>query len=105
MYIRKAKIQHLLKQYKKALETYDAGLKLDPNASELIEGKRQTLQAIRSSSGAPDKARLEEAMKDPEIRVRPAPALAPRLASPSLLVSRPARSPALTFPCAAEHPE
>lgn len=70
VYIRKGKIQHMLKQYKKALETYDAGLKLDPNASELVEGRMNTLQAIRSSaaSGQADPERLKEAMRDPEIR-------------------------------------
>jgi len=70
VFIRKAKIQHLLKQYKKALDTYDAGLKLDPNASELLEGRMQTMQAIRSSasSGQADPERLKEAMRDPEIR-------------------------------------
>jgi len=70
VYIRKAKIQHYLKQYHKALDTYQKGLELDPNASELAEGKRTTLEAIRSQneSGKADPQRLQEAMKDPEIR-------------------------------------
>jgi len=70
VFIRKGKIQHLLKQYHKALETFDAGLKLDPQASELLESRAQTLQAIRAQaqSGKADPERLKEAMKDPEIR-------------------------------------
>lgn len=69
-YIRKGKIQHFLKQYHKALETYQKGLDLDPSCSELIQGKRQTMNAINmeNSSGNVDPARAQEAMKDPEIQ-------------------------------------
>jgi len=69
-YIRKGKIQQYLKQYHKALETYDKGLALDPEASELMEGKRATLRAINeeNATGQVDPARRAEAMKDPEIQ-------------------------------------
>lgn len=69
-YIRKAKIQHFLKQYHKALETYERGLAIDPKASELIEGRQQTMRAINAEnqSGQVDPARAKEAMKDPEIQ-------------------------------------
>jgi len=68
-YIRKAKIQHFLKQYHKALDTYNKGLELDPKSAELLDGKSQTLVSIRTTSGdKPDQQRLQEAMKDPEIR-------------------------------------
>jgi len=68
-YIRKGKIQHFLKQYHKALDTYNKGLELDPKNGELLEGKSTTLMAIRTTSGdKPDQQRLQEAMKDPEIR-------------------------------------
>jgi len=69
-YIRKGKIQNLLKQYHKALDTFNAGLKVDANATELVEGRRQTMAAIRqpSQSGQADPERLKEAMRDPEIR-------------------------------------
>lgn len=69
-YIRKGKIQHFLKQYHKALETYQKGLDLSPTSTELIEGKRATMNAINqeNSSGNVDPARAKEAMKDPEIR-------------------------------------
>lgn len=32
--------QHFLKQYHKAIDTYEAGLKLDPNNEELKDGLR-----------------------------------------------------------------
>jgi len=70
IYIRKAKIQHFLKQYSKALETYDIGLALDPHSSELIEGKRETQIKIaqENQSGNVDPERQRQAMQDPEIQ-------------------------------------
>lgn len=69
-YIRKGKIQHFLKQYHKALETFQKGLDLDPKSTELKDGKKMTMQAINqeNSSGNVDPARAQEAMKDPEIQ-------------------------------------
>lgn len=69
-YIRKGKIQHFLKQYHKALETFQRGLDLDPTATELIDGRRMTMNAINAenASGNVDPARAQEAMKDPEIQ-------------------------------------
>lgn len=65
-YIRKGKIQHFLKQYHKALETFNQGLEIDPSASELLEAKRETMIKIQTSAGDPERAK--EAMKDPEIQ-------------------------------------
>ena len=45
-YSRKGHLQFFMKEYEKALETYDAGLKHDPANEELREGKQRTLQAI-----------------------------------------------------------
>jgi len=69
-YIRKGKIQHFLKQYHKALETFDAGLKLEPTSTELIQAKNETIKQMSLSADNPEeqKARAQEAMKDPEIR-------------------------------------
>jgi stress-induced-phosphoprotein 1 len=69
-YIRKGKVQYFLKQYHKALTTYEAGLKLDPNATELKEGMMQVSRAINAEnqSGNVDPRRAQEAMKDPEIQ-------------------------------------
>lgn len=39
-YIRKGKIQHFLKQYHKALATFDQALEIEPNNAETMEAKR-----------------------------------------------------------------
>jgi len=69
-WIRKAKIQYYLKNYHKALETYTRGLELDPECSELLEGKIEVMQKIQeeNATGQVDPARRAEAMKDPEIQ-------------------------------------
>lgn len=40
-YTRKGAIQFFMKEYDKAMETYQAGLKLDPNNQELLDGVRR----------------------------------------------------------------
>ena len=45
-YSRKGHLQFFMKEYEKALETYDTGLKHDPANSELKEGRQRTMQAI-----------------------------------------------------------
>jgi len=69
-YIRKGKIQHMLKKYNNALETFQKGLDIDPTATELIEGRRATMRAIdeENATGNVDPLRAAEAMKDPEIQ-------------------------------------
>ena len=52
-YTRKGAVQFFMKEYDKALETYQEGLKLDPNNPELLDGVRRfvlvKLWAIASS--------------------------------------------------------
>lgn len=69
-YIRKGKIQTFLKQYHKARETYKAGLALDPQCSDLLEGLRELDIAIHSEnlSGEIDPERQARAMADPEVQ-------------------------------------
>jgi len=43
---RKGNIHKLMKEFHKALEAYDQGLKIDPNSKDLIDGKQQTMMAI-----------------------------------------------------------
>ena len=45
-YSRKGHLQFFMKEYEKALETYDTGLKHDPTNSELKEGRQRTMQAV-----------------------------------------------------------
>ncbi|KAI3828881.1 hypothetical protein L1987_02992 [Smallanthus sonchifolius] len=72
-YTRKGAIQFFMKEFDKALETYQEGLKHDPQNPELLEGVRSCVQQInRASRGdlTPDelKERQEKAMQDPEIQ-------------------------------------
>eukprot|EP00463_Aulacantha_scolymantha_P003886 TRINITY_DN4812_c0_g1_i1.p1 TRINITY_DN4812_c0_g1~~TRINITY_DN4812_c0_g1_i1.p1 ORF type:complete len:117 (+),score=23.67 TRINITY_DN4812_c0_g1_i1:94-444(+) len=69
-YTRKGRTQHFLKEYHKAIETYDAGLKHDPTNADLQDDKRRTMLAIdqENSSGNVDPKRAEAAMRDPAIR-------------------------------------
>lgn len=48
-YIRKGHAYFLLKDYPKCLETYEEGLKIDPNNEELKQGLSQCF-AVRSHS-------------------------------------------------------
>ena len=54
-YSRKGHLQYFMKEYEKALETYDTGLKHDPGNSELKEGRQRAMQAaaqVRAGSSA-----------------------------------------------------
>ncbi|XP_071730782.1 hsp70-Hsp90 organizing protein 1-like [Rutidosis leptorrhynchoides] len=72
-YTRKGAIQFFMKEFDKALETYQEGLKHDPQNPELLDGVRSCVQQInRASRGdlTPDelKERQAKAMQDPEIQ-------------------------------------
>ncbi|KAM0934361.1 putative Heat shock chaperonin-binding, tetratricopeptide-like helical domain superfamily [Dioscorea sansibarensis] len=72
-YTRKGAIQFFMKEYDKALETYQEGLKHDPNNQELVDGVRRCVEQInRTNRGdiSPEelKERQAKAMQDPEIQ-------------------------------------
>ncbi|XP_050227137.1 hsp70-Hsp90 organizing protein 1-like [Mercurialis annua] len=72
-YTRKAAIQFFMKEYEKALETYQQGLKHDPQNQELIDGVRRCVeQQNKASRGdlTPDelKERQAKGMQDPEVQ-------------------------------------
>ncbi|CAI9093789.1 OLC1v1029366C2 [Oldenlandia corymbosa var. corymbosa] len=72
-YTRKGAVQFFMKEYEKALETYQEGLKHDPNNAELLDGvKRCVSQINKASRGdlSPEelKERQAKAMQDPEIQ-------------------------------------
>lgn len=72
-YTRKGAVQFFMKEYEKALETYQEGLKHDANNQELLEGVRSCVKQInRTSRGdvTPEelKERQAKAMSDPEIQ-------------------------------------
>eukprot|EP00898_Chlorokybus_atmophyticus_P002169 jgi/Chlat1/2953/Chrsp2S04687 len=73
-YSRKGHIQFFMKDYEKALETYQAGLKHDPNNEELKDGVARSMDALRrfaSGQGLSDqelKERQAKALQDPEVQ-------------------------------------
>ncbi|XP_027181148.1 hsp70-Hsp90 organizing protein 3-like [Coffea eugenioides] len=72
-YTRKGAAQFLMKEYEKALETYQEGLKLDRNNQELLDGVRRCVEQINKASRGdltPEelKERQAKAMQDPEIQ-------------------------------------
>ncbi|TVU29034.1 hypothetical protein EJB05_20576 [Eragrostis curvula] len=72
-YTRKGAIQFFMKEYDKAMETYQAGLKLDPNNQELLDGVRRCIEQInKANRGEISQDELQErqnkAMQDPEIQ-------------------------------------
>ncbi|XWS61933.1 hypothetical protein CRYUN_Cryun07bG0167300 [Craigia yunnanensis] len=72
-YTRKGAVQFFMKEYDKALETYQEGLKHDPNNQELLDGVRRCVGQINKASRgdfSPEelKERQAKAMQDPEIQ-------------------------------------
>lgn len=71
-WVRKGAAHHLMKEFHKALQAYDQGLKLDPNSKECQEGKQKTMMAIQMGAyggDRPDEERVRHAMADPEIQM------------------------------------
>ncbi|CAA0820581.1 Hsp70-Hsp90 organizing protein 3 [Striga hermonthica] len=72
-YTRKGAVQFFMKEYEKALETYQEGLKHDPRNPELLDGVRRCVEQINKASRgdlSPEelKERQAKAMQDPEIQ-------------------------------------
>ncbi|KAJ8632217.1 hypothetical protein MRB53_025553 [Persea americana] len=72
-YTRKGAIQFLMKEYDKALVTYQEGLKHDPNNQESLDGVRRCIGQINKTNRgeiSPEelKERQAKAMQDPEIQ-------------------------------------
>eukprot|EP01018_Ginkgo_biloba_P037009 Gb_26337 [translate_table: standard] len=72
-YSRKGAVQFFMKEYDKALETYQEGLKHDENNQELMEGVRRCIEQINKTNRgdiSPEdlKERQAKAMQDPEIQ-------------------------------------
>ncbi|KAJ9706818.1 hypothetical protein PVL29_002006 [Vitis rotundifolia] len=72
-YTRKGAVQFFMKEYDKALETYQEGLKHDPSNQELLDGVKRCIDQINKASRgeiSPEdlKERQAKAMQDPEIQ-------------------------------------
>lgn len=72
-YTRKGAVQFFMREYEKALETYQEGLKHDPRNEDLLDGVRRCVQQINKASrgdlSADElKERQTKGMQDPEIQ-------------------------------------
>ncbi|KAJ1702170.1 hypothetical protein LUZ63_001949 [Rhynchospora breviuscula] len=72
-YTRKGAVQFFMKEYEKALQTYQEGLKHDPNNQELQDGVRSCVEQINKASRGdltPEELQERQAkgMQDPEIQ-------------------------------------
>ncbi|CAN1174555.1 Hsp70-Hsp90 organizing protein 2 [Linum perenne] len=72
-YTRKGAIQFFMKEYEKAMETYQEGLKHDPRNQELLDGVRRCVEQINKASRgdlSPEelKERQAKGMQDPEVQ-------------------------------------
>ncbi|XP_065857988.1 hsp70-Hsp90 organizing protein 3 [Euphorbia lathyris] len=72
-YTRKGAVQFFMKEYEKAMETYQAGLKHDPQNQELLDGVRRCVDQLNKASRgdiSPEdlKERQAKAMQDPEVQ-------------------------------------
>merc|ERR1712194_867264 len=70
-YLRKASVHNFLKEFHKALDTYDQIMKIEPDNTEAKDGKQKTQVKIASSmhETGNDEERLKRAMQDPEIQM------------------------------------
>ncbi|XP_047325573.1 hsp70-Hsp90 organizing protein 3-like [Impatiens glandulifera] len=72
-YSRKGAVQFFMKEYEKALETYQEGLKYEPNNQELLDGIRRCVGQVNKANRGdftPEemKERQAKGMQDPEIQ-------------------------------------
>ena len=58
----------MMKEYHKALEAYEKGLKLFPDDKEMKEGYSRTLMQINSGTPEDDEERVKHAYADPDIQ-------------------------------------
>merc|ERR1712046_141448 len=63
---------HLMKEYHKAMNAFEKGLKIDPDNKDCKDGHAKTLMTINSTAHASsgnDEERMRHAMADPEIQM------------------------------------
>ncbi|XP_050375862.1 hsp70-Hsp90 organizing protein 2 [Argentina anserina] len=72
-YTRKGAVQYFMREYEKALETYQEGLKHDPGNPDLVDGVRKCVEQMNKASrgdlSADElKERQAKGMQDPEVQ-------------------------------------
>lgn len=65
---KKGDIEFFMKEYHKALDSYRAGLQIEPDNSLCKQGLQKTMLQVNTSNAADDKERAAHAMADPEIQ-------------------------------------
>lgn len=69
VWARKGNVHFLLKEYHKAMEAFETGMKLEENNEECAEGLNKVMQAINQTGDKhDDEERRQHAMADPEIQ-------------------------------------
>lgn len=67
---KKGDIEFFLKEYHKAMDSYKAGLSLEPDNASCKQGLTKTMQKVQASQGQEaDQERAAHAMADPEIQM------------------------------------
>jgi len=66
-FLKKGQVHFMMKEYQKALQTYEHALELDPNNSELTEAINKTISAINMSDSDPETVK-RNVEKDPELQ-------------------------------------
>eukprot|EP01127_Copromyxa_protea_P004853 TRINITY_DN14671_c0_g1_i1.p1 TRINITY_DN14671_c0_g1~~TRINITY_DN14671_c0_g1_i1.p1 ORF type:complete len:582 (-),score=207.47 TRINITY_DN14671_c0_g1_i1:28-1773(-) len=67
-YLRKGQAHFLMKDNNKALEAYDAGLKLEPNNAEIQAGIQKVMNSINSGEPQDEEAVRRNVERDPELQ-------------------------------------
>jgi len=69
-YSRKAVAHYCMKEYHKALQAYEQGLRISPDSEECLKGREQVMNKIQEASRSDDidEEQIQHAMADPEIQ-------------------------------------
>jgi len=67
-YLRKGQVHHMMKEYQKALKTYEEAIELDPNNAELSEAISRTVQAINMHDDMDPETVKRNVEHDPELQ-------------------------------------
>merc|ERR1711871_1155967 len=65
---RKGAVEYFMKEYKQAMDSYKAGLAIDPSDASCKEGLQRTTNAVNTGAGGNDKERAARGMADPEVQ-------------------------------------
>jgi len=68
-YLRKGQVHTMMKDYQKAIKTYNDALEKEPDNSEVIEAANKTMELVQRSRGAQDPEAVKAVLeRDPELQ-------------------------------------